>query len=59
MNLKTKVKGNIMADSCAKTIVAAIGNGFVKCSRTKINVNSVGFDDLLSKKSISIGAYAT
>ena len=48
-----------MAYGCADTIVAAIGNGFVKCSCTDRKPNLVGFDDDLSKKSIQVETDAT
>ena len=51
-----KVKGKLMADGCADTSVAAIGNGFVEVSRTRRSVTLVGFDDDLSKKTVPIGS---
>ena len=48
-----------MADRCDDTTVAAIENGFVNVLRTAQMATLVGFDDDLSKKSISIGADIT
>ena len=56
MNATTKGKGKLMADSCADTSIAAIGNGFTKISRTDKTVTLVGFNDDLFKKEVPIGS---
>ena len=59
MNATIKGKGKLMADSCADTSIAAIGNVFVKVSRSDHTVTLVGFDDDLTKKEIPIGSAVT
>ena len=59
MNLKTKVKGKLVANGCTDTNVAAIGNGFVEVLRTERNFALVVFDDDLYKKSTPIGYAVT
>ena len=59
MNLRTKLKRDILADVCADIIVAAIGNVFVEVSWTSRKVTLVGFDYDLSNKYIPIVAAAT
>ena len=48
-----------MADGCADTSVASIGNDFFGVSSTSRKVILVVFDDDISKKYIPIGAYVT
>ena len=59
INIKSKLKGNLVSDGCANTSAAAIGSGFVKVSKTEIKFTLVVFDDDISKKSIPIGSSAT
>ena len=59
MNTTTKGKGKLMADSCADTSIAAIGNGFTEISHSDKTVTLVGFNDNLSKKEVPIGSAAT
>ena len=59
MNTTTKGKGKLMADSCADTSIAAIGNGFAEISCSDKTVTLVGFNDDLSKKEVPIGSAAT
>ena len=54
-DLKIKWKGNIMEYGCADTSFMDTGNVFVEFSQTKIRVILIGFDDDISKISISIG----
>ena len=58
MNTTTKGKGKLMADSCADTSIAAIGNGFTEISQSDKTVTLVGFNDDLSKKEVPIGSAA-
>ena len=58
MNATTKDKGKLIADGCADTSIAAIGNGFKEISRLDKTVTLVGFNDYLSKKEIPIGSAA-
>ena len=57
--INTKVKCNIIEYGCADTIVAVIGNGFVRVSQTKHKVNLVGFDNDISMKYILVGDAVT
>ena len=59
MNTTTKGKGKLMADSCADTSIAAIGNGFTEVSHSDKTVTLIGFNDDLSKKEVPIGSAAT
>ena len=72
MNLDTKGKVNILADVYDNTIVDSIWNGiitktsvdvvrirFVEVSHTERNINLVGFNNDLSKKSILVGTSTT
>ena len=58
MNTTTKGKGKLMADSCANTSIAAIGNGFTEISHSDKTVTLVRFNDDLSKKKVPIGSAA-
>ena len=50
--------GKFMADGCADTSIAAIGNGFVEVARTEQLITLVGFDKDLTKPNIPIGSAA-
>ena len=58
MNTTTKGNGRLMADSCADTSIAAIGNGFTEISYSDKTVTLVGFNNDLSKKKVPIGSAA-
>ena len=58
MTTTTKGKGKLIADSCADTSIAAIGNGFTEISRTDKTMTLVGFNNDLSKKEVPIGLAA-
>ena len=58
-NLSKGSSGKLMADGCADTCIAAIGNGFTEVSRTERTITLVGFDADLTKKDIPIGSAVT
>ena len=58
MNTTTKGKSKLMADSCADTSIAAIGNDFTEISCSDKTVTLVRFNDDLSKKEVPIGSAA-
>ena len=58
INISTKGKVEIMADGCADTSVAFIGNGFVEVSQTNRKVIFVDCYDNLFKECILVWDYA-
>ena len=59
MNLKTKVKGKLIAYGCSNTKFPAIVNGFVKVLLATRKSPFVRFGDVLWKKSSLIVSYTT
>ena len=52
----TRGNGEITADSCSNTSDSTVSNGLVEVSKTEGKVKSVGFDNVISNKTILTGS---